>query len=61
MDCYYEQIKAGDQSVLGDFGTLLKQHTRTEERELFPLLETYFDNKTLEQIYQTSLDYRKAE
>ncbi len=59
MDADYEQMKSGNYSVLGEFGALLKQHTCTEERELFPLLEEYLDTATLEKIYQTSVDYRK--
>lgn len=59
MSRYYEQIKTGDQSVLGDFGRLLKQHTRTEERELFPLLENYFEDDMLQQIANTSQAYRQ--
>ncbi len=59
MDAYYEQMKSGNYSVLGEFGALLKQHSCTEERELFPLLEEYLDTATLEKIYQTSVDYRK--
>ena len=60
MDAYYEQMKSGDYSVLGAFGALLKQHTRTEERELFPLLEKYLDSATLDRIYQTSVAYRNS-
>jgi len=61
MDIYYEQLKSGDNSVLGDFGSVLKQHTRTEERELFPLLEQHLDKDILNRVYQTSLDYRSSE
>lgn len=58
FDSYYEQMKAGDYSVLEAFGTLLKEHTRTEERQLFPLLEQALSEEELELIYQTSCDYR---
>jgi len=62
MNHYYEQIKSDSDHNLGtlleQFGELLKQHTRTEERQLFPLLDTLFSPEELEQIYQTSLKYR---
>ncbi len=58
MDAYYEQMKTGNKEVLEAFGKLLKQHTRTEERQLFPLLEQYCSSDTLDKIYQTSVRYR---
>jgi len=60
MNAYYEQMKAGDYSVLNDFGALLKQHTRTEERELFPLLEELLTEDELNTIQRTSINYRQA-
>ena len=60
MNSYYEQMKSGDYSVLGDFGELLKQHTRTEERQLFPLLDELLTPEELDSVYQTSLKYRQG-
>ncbi len=54
MDGYYEQMKQGDYTVLGDFGVLLKKHTRMEERQLFPLLEKAMTAEQLEQVRQVS-------
>ena len=59
MNHYYEQIKSGNYSLLEDFGQLLKQHTRTEERQLFPLLDKFLNQEELDKIYQTSLAYRQ--
>lgn len=36
------RMRRGDCSVLGAFGELLRDHTRLEERELFPLVEAQF-------------------
>jgi len=55
MDAYCEQMKAGDYSCLHDFGHLLKQHTRMEERQLFPILETIFNTHELDSIYKLSV------
>ncbi len=60
MNSYYEQMKSGDYTLLGKFGELLKQHTRTEERELFPLLDTALTSEELDNVYQTSLKYRQT-
>lgn len=59
MNDYYTQMKAGNFSVLGEFGELLRQHTRTEERQLFPLLENLLTHKELDKVYQTSIKYRQ--
>ena len=59
MNDYYEQMKVGDYSILGEFGALLKKHTRTEERELFPLLEKNMSSEMLNKVLKVSLDYRK--
>lgn len=59
MDAYYEKMRGGDYSVLGDFGALLKTHTRTEERQLFPLLEEVMTEKELNRVLQLSLKYRQ--
>ncbi len=58
MNQYYEQMKSGNHTILGEFGELLKQHTRTEERQLFPVLNKIFSQDELDIIYQTSLRYR---
>ncbi|MCU7939773.1 MAG: hemerythrin domain-containing protein [gamma proteobacterium symbiont of Bathyaustriella thionipta] len=58
MTAYYQQMKSGDYTILGDFGELLKQHTRTEERQLFPLLDELLSPEELDDIYQISLNYR---
>lgn len=58
MNDYYEQMKEGDYSILGDFGTLLKAHTRKEERELFPLIEEVMTIEALDHIAQVSRKYR---
>ncbi|MCW8928612.1 MAG: hemerythrin domain-containing protein [Gammaproteobacteria bacterium] len=59
MNDYYEQMKEGDYSILGEFGALLKKHTRTEERELFPLLEKEMTIEELNRVLQVSQNYRK--
>ncbi|MCP3851921.1 MAG: hypothetical protein GY694_17050 [Gammaproteobacteria bacterium] len=59
MNDFYEQMKQGDYSCLGQFGVLLKKHTRTEERELFPLLEESLSTEALNHIFEVSQDYRK--
>ena len=59
MNTYCQQMKSGNYAILGEFGRLLKQHTRTEERQLFPALESILSPNELDIIYQTSLEYRK--
>lgn len=59
MNHYYEQMKSGNYSILGEFGELLKQHTRTEERQLFSVLDNFLTQKELDNVYQTSLKYRQ--
>ena len=61
MNDYYQQMKEGDYSVLGEFGRLLKKHTRMEERQLFPLLEEVMTAAQLNRVYQLSQDYRKMD
>ena len=58
MNRYYEQMKSGNYSILGEFGQLLKRHTRTEERELFPVLDKFFTQDELDNIFRLSLKYR---
>ncbi len=60
MDEYYEQMKEGNYRVLKEFGLLLKKHTRTEERELFPLLEEVMSQDELNKVLQISQDYRAS-
>ena len=59
MNAYYEQMKSGDYTVLEQFGELLKQHTRTEERQLFPLLDELLTAEELDKVYLTSMKYRQ--
>ncbi|WP_198265007.1 hemerythrin domain-containing protein [sulfur-oxidizing endosymbiont of Gigantopelta aegis] len=54
MDVYYEQMKNADYTVLGDFGILLKKHTRMEERQLFPLLEDVMTEEQLQSVFSAS-------
>ncbi|MCU7799261.1 MAG: hypothetical protein KZQ70_03730 [gamma proteobacterium symbiont of Lucinoma myriamae] len=58
MNGYYQQMKSGDYTILGEFGELLKQHTRTEERLLFPLLDEILNTEELDSVYQASQKYR---
>ncbi len=44
----YRAMKAGDCSGLNAFGELLQTHTRKEERELFPLIESSFSDEQLQ-------------
>jgi len=44
------RMKAGDCSVLREFGELLRDHTRLEERELFPRVEQRFTPAQMERI-----------
>jgi len=61
MNGYYEQMKRGNFSVLGEFGSLLKTHTRKEERQLFPLLEEVMTPEELNRVLQVSQEYRKTD
>ena len=45
-----ENMARGDYSCLGEFGEILKRHTRVEERELFPLVEHAFSETELELV-----------
>ncbi len=61
MNAYYQQMKTGDKSIgviLAAFGHLLKQHTRTEERQLFVLLDEVLSTEELDMVLQISIDYR---
>lgn len=46
-------IKSGDHALLKDFGELLHDHVRTEERVLFPLVESVFSQYELAEIAKT--------
>ncbi len=48
-------MQQGDCDKLAAFGRLLKDHTRLEERELFPLVEEQFSSRQLEQVKKQSL------
>jgi len=50
-----KSMKAGDCSRLREFGELLRSHTRVEERELFPLVETHFSPEQLAIIAQQTV------
>ncbi|WP_456377292.1 hemerythrin domain-containing protein [Thiolapillus sp.] len=49
------RMQLGDCDKLAAFGRLLKDHTRLEERELFPLVEEQFSSRQLEQVKEQSL------
>lgn len=48
------RMKDGDCSPLQAFGELLRDHTRLEERELFPLVEKQFTPEQLARIREYS-------
>jgi hemerythrin-like domain-containing protein len=50
MRAMAEEMKPGDCSKLAAFGVLLRDHTRLEERELFPLVEEQFSKEQMQQI-----------
>ncbi len=52
FDTFIEQMKSGNTDVLQEFGTLLKTHTRLEERELFPKITEVLSTKELDEIYK---------
>jgi iron-sulfur cluster repair protein YtfE (RIC family) len=54
MTEYYQQMKQGNYQCLEEFGLLLKQHTRMEERQLFPLLEKKMTVEQLDTIYRAT-------
>lgn len=47
-------ISAGDYSLLHEFGQLLHNHTRLEERQLFPMVEDLFTQDELDNILRHS-------
>jgi hemerythrin-like domain-containing protein len=52
FDDMVDQMKAGKEDILLEFGELLKAHTRREERELFPLISVVLTTAELDGIYQ---------
>ncbi len=52
FDRYIEQMKSGNYAVLLEFGTLLKTHTRLEERELFPKIAELLSQQELDGIFR---------
>ncbi len=50
----YRAMKGGDCSGLNAFGELLQTHTRKEERELFPLIESSFSDEQLKLLLATA-------
>ena len=50
-----EKISAGEFKLIHEFGQLLHDHTRLEERQLFPLVEELFTEEELGNI----LNYNK--
>ncbi len=54
MRAMAQAFKQGDCSQLQAFGEMLRDHTRMEERKLFPLVETQFDAEQLRFIQQHS-------
>lgn len=48
------QMAEGDPGPLAKFGSLLHDHTRVEERLLFPLVEQHFSAEELEQVLNLS-------
>ncbi|RDH84819.1 MAG: hypothetical protein DIZ80_04970 [endosymbiont of Galathealinum brachiosum] len=49
-----EEISGGNYQMLPEFGQLLHDHTRLEERQLFPLVEQLFTGEELNNILQES-------
>lgn len=49
-----QQMQQGNYNNLETFGTILKAHTRTEERELFPLIERFFNQDNLNEVFRAS-------
>lgn len=52
FDTFIGQMKSGNTDVLLEFGTLLKTHTRLEERELFPRISEALSKTELDEIYK---------
>ena len=54
MENMVESISAGDYQLLHEFGQLLHDHTRLEERQLFPMVEDQFTQEELDNILKHS-------
>jgi hemerythrin-like domain-containing protein len=54
-----QQMQQDNYSSLEKFGMILKTHTRTEERELFPQVERFFNQDELSELYR-SLEKRRV-
>jgi len=54
MEKMVESISAGDYQLLHEFGQLLHDHTRLEERQLFPMVEDQFTQEELDNILKHS-------
>ncbi len=52
MRAMAEALGGGDTGLLERFGILLRDHTRLEERELFPLAETLLSPAELDAVYE---------
>ena len=49
-----QQMQQGNYNSLETFGIILKAHTRTEERELFPQIERLFNQNDLNEVFRVS-------
>ncbi len=54
MRAMVKQMQLGAFAHLGDFGVMLRKHTRMEERKLFPLVEVEFSQEELDVIDELS-------
>ncbi len=50
MRAMARELAAGNTTILEDFGQLLKDHTRLEERELFPIAEELLSEEELDSV-----------
>ncbi len=57
MRTWAKQITPDNSDLLQQFGVLLAEHTRLEERGLFPLVEAEFTLQELDNIAKTSVEY----
>jgi hemerythrin-like domain-containing protein len=49
-----QQMQQGNYNSLETFGIIPKTHTRTEERELFPQIERFFNQDDLNEVLRAS-------
>jgi len=52
---FHRYSKSGNYIILKEFGELLKQHPRTEERLLFPMLDDILNSEELDSVFQANL------